>query len=254
MDRKTMIASLDVLSQNFSEKDPIGRDLRAMAYTIAQMKDEELSTRMANAEIEAKKKVEFVECPKCGNKKVLATTGYCIKCGKKGIGKDKKAAEEEVKDFWSKEASEAVKQALISDAATVCEEKEEKDAGKKEVLPLEEEKKEVEAEKKPLPPFIKEKLEEKGKEADDKGMPPAVPMGEPEDEKKKEEKKEEPKVVPLPKEEKEEVEAAKKKEDEKAVVDTKVLATDEIEISAENSIDDVEITAADKELLDKLFQ
>jgi outer membrane biosynthesis protein TonB len=86
MDRKTIIASLDVLSQNFDESDPIGTDLRTMAYAVSNMSDEELVERMA------KKKMEMITCPKCGNPHVVKQMGYCLKCKTKGIGKG--AAEE----------------------------------------------------------------------------------------------------------------------------------------------------------------
>jgi hypothetical protein len=138
MDRKTMIASLDVLSQHLDESDPIGKDLRTMAYVFAKMDDATFETRMA------KKKMEFVECPKCGNKKVLKQTGYCIKCGKKGIGKDKKASDEEIElnDFWSKEASMAVQKAILSDVIGNDDDDkdDEKDAGKKAPVVDEDEK------------------------------------------------------------------------------------------------------------------
>jgi hypothetical protein len=81
MDRKTIIASLDVLSQNFDESDPIGTDLRTMAYAVANMSEEELVERLA------KKKMEMITCPKCGNPHVVKQMGYCLKCKTKGIGK-----------------------------------------------------------------------------------------------------------------------------------------------------------------------
>lgn len=135
MDRKTMIASLDVFSENFNENDPIGKDLRTMAVAIAGMSDETFEARLSPMTVEAKKKMKFVECPKCGNKKVI-----CMKCKGEGL-KDKEAGDEEkpvvnpdkpavvnpdeteeqqkeateINDFWSKEASEAVAQALIQD-------------------------------------------------------------------------------------------------------------------------------------------
>lgn len=116
MDRKTLIASMDVLSQKFNEKDPIAKDLRTMAYAISKMSDEELQTRLNVA-------AETFKCPECGTK-VLKQTGYCVKCKKKVEkgGKGKKAAEEETKeaeeylnDNWSKEASDIVSQALVYD-------------------------------------------------------------------------------------------------------------------------------------------
>ena len=131
MDRKTMIASLDVLAENFDKNDPIGKDLRTMAVAIAGMSEETLEKRLSPMTVEAKKKMKFVECPKCGNKKVI-----CMKCKGEGL-KDKEAGDDtdkpavapvnpdeteeqkkeatEINDFWSKEASDAVAQALIQD-------------------------------------------------------------------------------------------------------------------------------------------
>ena len=127
MDRKTIIASLDVLSQNFSENDPIGKDLRTMAYAVSKMSDGELGTRLASSQVEAKK-VKLIKCPKCGNPKVMAQTGYCLKCKTKGIGKDEKADKKDDKKKskkasgeWSKEAALAVKKALIADVCAADE-------------------------------------------------------------------------------------------------------------------------------------
>ena len=191
MDRKTIIASLDVLSQNFDETDPIGEGLRAMAYTVSKMADEEFETRTA------KKKVEFVTCPKCGNKKVMKQTGYCIKCGKKGIGKEDKKEDKDGKkkkaseDFWTKAASEAVALALVED---VCGTSDADDEKKDDVIPDEKE----------------------AKKKDDE----------------------------------EDIEAKKSK------VNTDILGmVDGIEMDLGSaSLDEVELTAADKEELDKLFQ
>jgi predicted RNA-binding Zn-ribbon protein involved in translation (DUF1610 family) len=74
MDRKTMIASLDVVAQNFAEDDPIGKDLRVMAYAMSKMSDEQFGVRTAKA--------KTFKCPKCGTK-VLEQTAYCVKCKKK---------------------------------------------------------------------------------------------------------------------------------------------------------------------------
>lgn len=121
MDRKTLIASMDILSQSFKEEDPIAKDLRTMAYAVSQMSDEELESRL---DVEAK--AETFPCPVCGTK-VLKQTGYCVKCKKKvkpktaedetkEASEEKEAEEEKVDmDSWSKEASEAVRKALIAD-------------------------------------------------------------------------------------------------------------------------------------------
>lgn len=112
MERKDIIASLDVLSQEFPQNDAIGKDLRSMAYVLAKMNDEAFENRMAKA--------ETFECPECGTK-VLKQTGYCVKCKKKV--KSKAAASEEeissetvvLEDKWTREASEAVKASLLSE-------------------------------------------------------------------------------------------------------------------------------------------
>ena len=142
MDRKTLIASLDILSQTLKESDPISKDLRTMAYTVSKMSDEAFNARLST-DIEAKK-YETFPCPVCGTK-VLKQTGYCVKCKKKV--KPKEAAEEIVeakkepekkemeKDIWSKKASDLIKKALVADVVgTSCKpaekEEEEKTAGK----------------------------------------------------------------------------------------------------------------------------
>lgn len=116
MDRKTLIASMDVLSQKFNEKDPIAKDLRTMAYAISKMSDEELQTRLNVA-------AETFKCPECGTK-VLKQTGYCVKCKKK-VKKAHEEAEDYLTDNWSKEASDIVSQTLVLDILG------EKAAGKK---------------------------------------------------------------------------------------------------------------------------
>jgi hypothetical protein len=140
MDRKTIVASMDILSQQFTdENDPMAKDLRTMAFCVAKLPEEEYTARLASedevsetdveaSDIEAKKKkkkkkVEMAECPKCGTK-VLKQTGYCLKCKKKTLKASEEVVEsaepveasEEVLDgMWSKEAAEAVQEALISD-------------------------------------------------------------------------------------------------------------------------------------------
>jgi ribosomal protein L37E len=298
MDRKTIIASLDVLSQNFDETDSIGEGLRAMAYTVSKMADEEFEARTA------KKKVEFVTCPKCGNKKVMKQTGYCVKCGKKGIGKEDKKEDKDGKkkkkaneDFWTKAASEAVALALVEDVVGTCddakdEERDEKTAHGKgcECPDCKEEK---EAKKKDE----EEDVEAKKKEDDEKCMEPEAKKKDEEEEveaKKKDEeedeasasKKKEEEVEAKKKDEEEDVEAKKKDEEDEASAskkkeeeveakkkdeeedveakkeeDAKKVNTDilgnvegiEMDLGA-LSLDEVELTASDKEQLDKLFQ
>lgn len=118
MDRKTLVASLDVLSQNFAEDDPIAKDLRTMAYATAKMSDEELDART----VEAKKKVQMVKCPVC-KKDVMKQTGYCLHCkdkienleGKKEEKPEDKPKSKKKAEDWTKEASDLVKRTLLSD-------------------------------------------------------------------------------------------------------------------------------------------
>ncbi|MGA9111484.1 MAG: hypothetical protein WB290_14420 [Smithella sp.] len=267
MDRKTIIASLDVLSQNFDETDSIGESLRAMAYTVSKMADEEFETRTA------KKKVEFVTCPKCGNKKVMKQTGYCVKCGKKGIGKDdKKEDKKEDKDgkkkkkasedFWTKAASEAVALALVEDIVGMSDD-DAKDEDKEKTAHG----KDCEC------PDCKEEKEAKKKD-DDEACMDSEAKKKVDDEMEPEAKKKDDEDVEAKKKDDEDVEAkkkddedieAKKKDDEdveaKKEEDAKKVNTDilgnvegiEMDLGA-LSLDEVELTASDKEQLDKLFQ
>ena len=62
MDRKTMIASLDILSKKFaSVNDPIATDLRTMAKCFSEMTDEEISARLAEEEAVEPVKEKAVE-------------------------------------------------------------------------------------------------------------------------------------------------------------------------------------------------
>ena len=140
MDRKELIASLDVLSQNFSEDDPIAKDLRTMAYAMSQMKDDEIQQRLASSNVEANAYIDFgkkyrkdhakdiegkpqaeimKEIGKAWKAQKKEASGTYEKCGKEPCECDSAEActgkEATVKDFWSKEASEAVKAALIGD-------------------------------------------------------------------------------------------------------------------------------------------
>ncbi len=136
MERKTLIASLDVLSQEFTETDPMAKDLRTMAYVVANMSDEELEKRVAgNPWIEHMNKVRKSNPGK--SFKEIASLA------KKTFKKAEEAPEKEV-DFWSKKASDAVQRALVAEiAGEACDEKkkEEKDASCGKPHEKEEEKK-----------------------------------------------------------------------------------------------------------------
>jgi hypothetical protein len=101
MDRKTLIASMDILSKNFKNpEDPIAHDLQIMARALSKMSDEELTPRLASdaPDMEAVLAAKTFKCPQCGTK-VLEQTGYCVKCKKKvKKAEDENAAEEEGKE------------------------------------------------------------------------------------------------------------------------------------------------------------
>jgi hypothetical protein len=107
MDRKSLIASFDILSQNFKKKDdPFSVQLRTMALAVSKMKDEELDARLAGEEapdlegtlVEAKE--EMFDCPNGCKKKdgkpmrVMMKMKYCLKC-KKHVEPPKTADEAE---------------------------------------------------------------------------------------------------------------------------------------------------------------
>jgi hypothetical protein len=248
MDRKSLIASFDILSRNFKENDPIGKDLRTMAAAVAKMKDEELATRQASdapdfdgMAVEAKGKAATFPCPKCGTK-VLEATSYCIKCKKK-VKPGKKAADEEpakdapkdeepakekepevkkddeveASDFWTKEAMTRVAKGLLSDVIGMSQDEEEAAPAKKKEDEVESKKKEEEVESKKAP---KEEMDEKdaakAKKDEDEKMDYAA--------KKKEEEVEAAKKAALPVEEKPEEELPKD-EEKKSTVDTDILAS-----------------------------
>jgi hypothetical protein len=138
MDRKTMIASLDVLAQHFyDENDPMAKDLRTIAKVVHDASDEEYNSRLASS-IEAKGKAETIPCPKCGTK-ILKQTGYCLKCKKKTLGEAEASTE-----LWTKEAADAVQDALVSDVVGAVETPapEEKKDEQKEPVPAPKEEKE----------------------------------------------------------------------------------------------------------------
>jgi hypothetical protein len=133
MDRKILIASFDILRQNFADEDPIGKELGVIASVIADMKDEEYSNRVTRI-VEAKAKT--FKCPECGTK-VLEQTAYCVKCKKKvkkasDEGCETPKEEKEEKDTpeqgqtvdasvlfksWNKKATDAVRRLLIAEVS-----------------------------------------------------------------------------------------------------------------------------------------
>lgn len=275
MDRRTLIASLDILSQTFKEADPIAKDLRTMAYAVSKMNDEELATRMAenapenldegmdksakNPWMEHMKKVRK-ENP---DKSLKELIGIAKKTYKKASEDEEIPSDEEiskmaeglaetddevaagdienaVEDNWSVEAADAVQSALVSDILgediSSCKE------------PAEKEEKKESAEKK------KEEEEEKwadddsqGKEAGKKkgpGIPDATgPYGGTDkcqmSEKKKESDDESEKDA-AEEEKKESIEEKESaKEEEKEAEEDKVVDTD---ILATIEFDGIELT------------
>jgi len=269
MDRRTMIASLDVLAQNFTEDDPIATDLRTMAYAVSKMADDELVTRLAgNPWMDLMKKVR--EDPANKGKSVKELAGIakklykkaddekveekvCPKCGKPECACMKEASEEViVKDFWTKEASDAVAKALIADAAESPVQEQQEEHEKAET-PEEEAKEKGKESGQNDPRYFYQhgKAESKPEAAaPEKEVPAPAPV--PEKKVEVEAKKEEaPAPAPVPEKKPEEVEAKKKEE----VVDTSVLAVekfDNIELSA--GMVDTELTASEKAQLDQLFK
>lgn len=118
MDRKTIIASLDVLSQTFKEDNPMAKDLRTMAYAVSKMSDEELESKL---NVEASAWTDFVkkfkkEHPDMPMKKVLQEAGKAYKKEKKAVEEETiEAMEDDFADNWNKEAYDAVQDAIISD-------------------------------------------------------------------------------------------------------------------------------------------
>lgn len=236
MDRKALIASLDVLSKNFkNDKDPFAVDLQTMAMALSKMADEDLLPRLASdsPELESVLAGKTFKCPECGTN-VLEQTAYCVKCKKKvkkaeeevkaeeqveallttpgqrdigirdpgssalpGGGKIKsiydknkvdiektpwlkdlfqglmgKKASEEVVDFWTKKASDAVAEALVSEVVTADD-----DEDDDKECPVKEEKKEEPKEAAKECPIKKEEEPvEENKEAG-KVKGPGVPDG-----------------------------------------------------------------------------
>jgi hypothetical protein len=147
MDRKTVIASMDVLAQHFyDENDPVATDLRTMAKCVAELSDAEYDSRLASS-VEAKGKAETVPCPVCQTK-ILKQTGYCLKCKKKTLGGGGAEKEKEATvDLWSKEAADAVQQALVSDVVGTDDDAPPAEEAPAEKAPVEEKKEEKESSK-----------------------------------------------------------------------------------------------------------
>jgi hypothetical protein len=141
-----LIASLDILSNNFLEDDPISKDLRTMSYAISKMADEELNQRLvgeicdfdmldkiaSNPWMDHMKKVRK-ENP---GKSLKELIGIAKKTYKKADQEQSKESSEEViseeveiSDSWTKEASYAVAKALVADVIS------EKAAGKVRGIP-----------------------------------------------------------------------------------------------------------------------
>jgi len=117
MDRKTIIASLDVLSQAFKEDNPMAKDLRTMAYAVSRMSDEELESKL---NVEASAWTDFIkkfkkEHPDMSMKEVLQEAGKAYKKEKKAEDEIMEATENELIDNWTKEANDAVQNAIILD-------------------------------------------------------------------------------------------------------------------------------------------
>jgi hypothetical protein len=260
MDRKSLIASFDILSRNFTENDPIGKDLRTMAAAVAKMKDEELAARQASdapdfdgMTVEAKAKT--FPCPKCGTK-VLEATSYCIKCkkkvkpGKKASDDDEAPAEEpakdepkdeqvkdeepevkkddevEASDFWTKEAMNRVAKGLVSDVVGMSQDEEDEEATAKKKDDAEEE--EVSAKKvlKDEEVEAKKKAPAKEEEVSAKKDPKDGEMDEKDAAKAKKDEEVEAKKAAAPAEEEmPEEKQPPVDEEKKSTVDTDILAS-----------------------------
>jgi hypothetical protein len=313
MDRRTLIASFDILSQSFRKDDPIATELRTMAYAVSKMGDDELSNRLSEVmdeEVTAEKTAsEFKEgsaytdfVKKYMKKNPDADIADAAKAWKKEkkASEEKKAAEEEVveekgaakkkeeekeMDKWSKEATDAVSRALVSDVFDIDISK--KKAGKEkgpgvpdgtgpyggtEKCPMSEKKEEKEAKGDEKAEKMEEKAQkllekaekmEKGAEEDKKAEkdPESEPGRQPQEEGDVEEEH---------KEEENDKDAAcgKDHEDEKKeadkVVDTDILSSidipateefDGIEIGNPMASEDIgDISDNEKVMLDQLFR
>ena len=110
MDRKTLIASLDILAQKFSSsEDPISMDLRTMAHVVAKMPEEEYGARIVAEEAPAP------EAPAPEETKTAKSNPWMdamAEARKKNPGKSFKEIAEAAKKIYKKEATdEEMKQA-----------------------------------------------------------------------------------------------------------------------------------------------
>lgn len=146
MDRRKLIASFDILSQSFKKDDPIATELRTMAYAVSKMGDNELSGRLSEAaekeSMEEKTASELKEGSEYTKfvKKYMkdhpdadiadAAKAWKKKAAEEEVVEEKDAAKkkEEDMDKWGKEATEAVRRALVSDVFDI--DMSEKKAGK----------------------------------------------------------------------------------------------------------------------------
>jgi hypothetical protein len=155
MNRKSLIASLDILSKNFKEDDVFAVELRTMATAVSKLPERDLTNRMASdaPEIEAalvqdkkceecgkdpcecKAKEAGKKCDSCGKMDAACTceasveaakTFKCPKCGTKVLeatgycikckAKVKPGKKaSEDSEFWTREAATSVMQALVAD-------------------------------------------------------------------------------------------------------------------------------------------
>lgn len=233
MDRKTIIASLDVLSQNFNTEDPIGKDLRTMAYAVANMSEQEFAGRLSKEEEPAPVCEKCKKEPCVCKKEAAAECKKCDECGKDMkeciCASEKKKKAPEVKDFWTKEASDAVQRAILADCVEANgDEDDNDDEGEEEETGTETPETRTET---------PETMEEGTSET-------------PETEKKEKKKEKKEKEAAAPVEEKKIAETPK--EIAPTPVDTSILAYDGIEMEASMG-DTPDLSAEEKAQLDKLF-
>ena len=138
MDRRTFIASLDILAQKFaSEKDPIATDLRTMAFAISEMSDDEYGLRVALETAEGTDKTANAwmdHLKKIRDENPGKSLKELIGIAKKTYKKEASETDEGIviEDPWTKEASDAVAQAIIGDViGTICEKKEKEEVDAK---------------------------------------------------------------------------------------------------------------------------
>jgi hypothetical protein len=268
MERKTLIASLDVLSQEFIESDPMAIDLRTMAYAVANMSEEDFKIRIVEAGnpwIEHMNKVRK-DNPGKSFKEIASLAKKTFKKAEEEQPEAKEVPAEVLADnSWSKEASDAVQKALV--AEIVGEEKVEKKAEACDDKKKKEEKEEKE-EKEAAKPEKKEAAKPEKKEAAKPEKKEAVKEPEKKEAKepeKKEAKEPEKKEAKEPEkkeatEEPEKKEAAEEKE-ESTEVDTDVLKSSHSEFGGIQlgagmvTMEDIgELSNEEQQRLDQLFK